>query len=88
MELEVGRKDPENFANRYPELIDDLILVLKKRKQQSKGGFEVDGVKMTPLKRLVMPFDQFKAVKLKDLRGLVEELIDLKSVSPFIEVEV
>lgn len=88
VELEVGKSSDGIIAETYPDLVNELILVLKERNHQSEDGFEVDGVQMTPLKRLVIPFVQFRARKLEELRDLVEELLDLESVSPFIEIEV
>lgn len=87
-ELEVGMRFQYIKATFSRKSVEELVSLLEERKEQSETGFEVDGVKMGSLKRLVIPYEQLKSEELEKLRNLVEEVVDVKSISPFMEIEV
>jgi len=57
----------------YPE---HLLGLLRARKENVERGFEVENVKMEPLKKLVIPFNKLSAEALEECQELVEEVVD------------
>lgn len=67
-----------------------LLDLLRKRKGLVETGKEVDGVKMTKLKQLIIPFEGLEPSELQEFRSLSEEVLDhnSKEVKGYWEVEV
>lgn len=84
-ELRLNTNYPETFNS---EDCNKLISMLRQRKSNVEAGTEIDGARMIPLKTLVLPFRLVKDEFLSLLRELVEEVVDLESVSSFIELEI
>jgi len=53
--------------------------LLRARKENVGIGFEVEIVKMKPLKKLFIPFNKLSAEALEECRELVEEVVDWNS---------
>jgi len=66
---------------------EKMIPFLLRRKQNVLEGLEAGGIKMIPLKTLIVAFKLVDDV-LPQLRELVGEVIDLESKSRFVEIEV
>lgn len=69
----------------------DLISMLRQRKANVEAGIRIDGVKMIPLKRLVLSSRMLSTTPqatLSQIRELVEEVVDLQSVSSIVQVEI
>ena len=62
--------------------------VEKELSQNVEAGMELDGVKIIPLKALILPFKLVTEGSVPLLRDLVEEVVDLDSSPGFIELEV
>ena len=60
------------------------MTLLQQRKKNVESRMEVEGVRMIPLKTLVVPFDECPI--LSELRELVGEVLDLRSVPNYIEI--
>jgi len=61
-----------------PELLGgaELLLALQARDKSRKAGLEIDGMKIEPLKRLVINFEGYKPEQLKQSRELVAGVVD------------
>lgn len=64
-----------------------LISMLRRRKQNSETGVEVEGIKAVQMERLVLYFKFFSDQEISQLRELVTEVVDLETVSKVIELE-
>jgi len=69
--LQVLRSELNGF-NPQQHLLD----LLKARERNVKMGLEVDQLKIEPLKKLVIPFNELSAEALEECRELVEEVVD------------
>lgn len=80
----------QKYAPRQPPQDPGVSLnqALEERKGSVKNGMEVDGIKMKQIKALIVPFEALDDEELEGLSGLVEEVIDLKTSSRFVEVEI
>jgi len=65
-----------------------LLALLRARKQNVESGLEVEGVRMEPLKKLIVPFENISSEALEECRGLVGEVVDWYSEPAIWEVEV
>lgn len=59
--------------NHYHE---ELVGFLQARSNNVEAGVEVEGVRMEPLKRLAVPFKQMSPKNLKQLKELVETVVE------------
>lgn len=87
-ELVTLRVDGDSYSNYSVGYKDELISTLKTRKGNAEAGMEVSGVKMIPLKTIVLRKCIFGSEQLSEISELVEEVVDLDSVPKFIEVEI
>jgi len=92
----------ENLTARCPELeelridldylgvnaANDLVAILNERKHSVEAEIKVDGVKMVPLKRLIIPFQCHTNAVLPELRVLVEEVINEVNTPKLLKVKV
>lgn len=67
---------------------DAFLKMLQKRKMLVENGFAEQGVRFIQLKTLVLQFEVFKLDHIESLKPFVEEVLDLKMMDNFIEVEV
>jgi len=65
-----------------------LSTLLRAKRENVERGFEVDNVKMKPLKKLVIPFNKLSAEALEECRELVREVVDWESEPGFWEIEI
>jgi len=49
---------------------------------------DVGGMKMERIKKLVIAFDKYTAQQLDELRGLVEEVVEMTEENDFLEVKI
>ena len=75
-----------NSNSRNP--VNPVVALLDQRKKNVEELLVVEGVRMIPLKRLGICFESFSAKQIDEMRGLVEEVFDLKSVSMVVEIEI
>lgn len=67
---------------------DDLLTLLRARRENVESGLEVDNVRMEPLKKLVIPFKEYSAETLEECRELVGEVVDWDPEPQLWEVEI
>lgn len=63
-----------------------LYQVKRCRKENVERGFEVQNVKIEPLKKLVIPLNKFSEEDLEECRELAGDVVDLESEPEFWEV--
>lgn len=64
-----------------------LVSALRARERLVKEGFEIAGIKMKSLEKLVVQTDLFEPAQLDELRSLVGIAIEIKDYPDFIELE-
>lgn len=62
------------------------VLLVRQRKGNVEADLEADGIRMRPLKKLIISFNDLKPSELQELRELVEEVVDLATVPELVEV--
>lgn len=67
--------------NIVPSIPQQLINMLLQRRRFVEEGFKVEGIEMVKLKALVLPFKLLTKEFLSSLEELVEEVVDLETVS-------
>lgn len=72
--------------NIVPSIPQQLINMLLQRRRFVEEGFKVEGIEMVKLKALVLPFKLLTKEFLSSLEELVEEVVDLETVSRSIKV--
>lgn len=65
---------------------DGILSLLRKRAENVEAGFELGGVKMIPLKKVVLSFRKTKLSR--KVKTLVEEVVDLESVSETVPIHI
>jgi len=68
--------------------IEDVPALLSARRENVKAGMKVDGIKMEPLKRLVIRFKKLNEDRLAELGELVDQLVDFGSEPRLWDVEI
>jgi hypothetical protein len=86
--LEELRVNTLHLPDEWGERRESFFAMLRQRRQNADQGKEFKGIKMIHLKRLVFPFRLLSTPQLSQMRGLVDEVVDLESVERFIEVEI
>jgi len=71
-----------------PLELDPLFDMLNQRKDNVEARLDVDGIKMEPLKKLIVPFDRLAVRDVNKVEGLVEMVVDLALEPKFWEVEI
>lgn len=71
-----------------PLELDPLFDMLNQRKDNVEARLDVDGIKMEPLKKLIVPFDRLAVRDVNKVEGLVEMMVDLALEPKFWEVEI
>ena len=89
--LNLGKCCPSLRELRITGKLDDwdrraILEVLQEREKQIAIGFEVAGVKMVPLKRIVLPIKYCNGGFLDEVRALVEQVVDLAEIPKKIPV--
>lgn len=65
-----------------------LLLSLRRRRENSKAGLEVNGIKMRPIRKLVVPFQKLPSWEAEGLKMEVKELVDSETLPFELEVEI
>ena len=69
-------------------MLEDVRALLSARRDNVKAGMKVNGIKMEPLKRLVIRFEKLNEDRLAELGELVDHLVDFDSEPWLWEVEI
>jgi len=80
------QQDGVHFTTLDDEGWENLLSLLRQRKENVAAGMEVWGVKMIPLNTLVVPFDDCEV--LSQLKEQVVKLEDLSPFPRFVDVEI
>lgn len=65
-----------------------LLLSLRRRRENSEAGLEVNGIKMRPIRKLVVPFQKLPSWEAEGLKTEVQELVDSETLPFELEVEI
>jgi len=65
-----------------------LFKILEKRLEKVEEGFEVDGIKMVQLEKLVISKKHFGKKVISQLEELVEEVVDTKDAPDYWEFKI
>lgn len=80
-------KVTEKFLKYMKGILPELLKVLGKRKTIVQDGTIIDGVKMIPLQKLILPTQLLSQEELIRVREAVEEVVDVKDYREIIEIE-
>lgn len=85
-ELEEFRFE-DNYLG-FPGRIEALSSALTQRKSNASAGMEIEGIKMTPLKTLLIDCEGLSQLQLEEMKKVAENVVDVKRASTFIGVEI
>lgn len=78
------RSIPEYFQ----DMQNSLVSVMRRRREHVEAGLEVDRVAMRPISKILCSIRHFRDHQVEELRELVAEVLDVRSVSSLLIVEI